>query len=486
MAIDWLPAPDSVTTATDPPAFTVAPRRVAAVDDELENQVYRFFETLVRYKLPDIDFRRLDAVASGPQTTAVVGPYDRDNAVDDDDPAPDPPGGADWFISGDPTNSRTELTGLRDSTVVVAEPSLSADRATVGERSIAAGTSEANGYRDQPGMDEVLTGLADADFRRLQPVGSTVDRRPERGLFPDELAYGLGLRFDGESTTVTVVRVFDSTPPEQDLEAWLAANDSPGLDGPELLDQRAVFSRELPTDEVTLRTLATPVRRIETADPAVVPSDSKTTVYTTASQFFYKPFYQDGLTVPSDRPVEFVLRSEDVVHGFEITGTPVDRTLVPGERARVSLSLDAGEYTVLTSRYNGEGTDATRARLTVEGVGQRGRLEEWLAETNNFDGSVTDATDRDEVTVRVGAEGNGGPFAFDPPAVRVESGTTVRWEWSSEGAQHSVTHTDEAFGTGVKEAPFSYEHVFDEAGMYRYYCLPHRGLGMKGAILVGG
>ncbi|WP_242492904.1 cupredoxin domain-containing protein, partial [Halogeometricum borinquense] len=48
----------------------------------------------------------------------------------------------------------------------------------------------------------------------------------------------------------------------------------------------------------------------------------------------------------------------------------------------------------------------------------------WMDNVSNFE-SVTDATGKDKVTVKVGAKGNGGAYAFAPPAIRVSSGTTV-------------------------------------------------------------
>ena len=112
---------------------------------------------------------------------------------------------------------------------------------------------------------------------------------------------------------------------------------------------------------------------------------------------------------------------------------------------------------------------------------------DWLADTDNFDGTTVDARGESEVTVAVGAEGNGGAFAFDPPAVRVDLGTTVVWEWTGEGGAHNVVELDDAFSSGeaTSEAGTTFEHTFEEEGRYNYYCNPHRGLGMKGAVVVG-
>ena len=113
-------------------------------------------------------------------------------------------------------------------------------------------------------------------------------------------------------------------------------------------------------------------------------------------------------------------------------------------------------------------------------------VDEWLAGTGNFDGTVVDRTGRDTATVTVGAEGNGGAFAFDPPVLRISTGSTVRWEWTGDGGGHNVAFESADIGSdGVApEASTTFEHTFGEPGQYRYSCLPHKALGMRGAIIV--
>jgi len=112
-------------------------------------------------------------------------------------------------------------------------------------------------------------------------------------------------------------------------------------------------------------------------------------------------------------------------------------------------------------------------------------VAEYLSETDNFDGSLQDETGSDNVTVDVGAEGNGGNFAYAPAAIRVDTGTTVTWVWTGQGSAHNVVHEDGDFESEqVVEAGFEFEYTFDSAGTYLYYCTPHRSLGMKGAVVV--
>ncbi|SFS03104.1 halocyanin domain-containing protein [Halomicrobium zhouii] len=111
----------------------------------------------------------------------------------------------------------------------------------------------------------------------------------------------------------------------------------------------------------------------------------------------------------------------------------------------------------------------------------------WFSNVDNFDGSTADATGQDEVTITVGAEGNGGAFAFDPPAVHVDPGATLLFEWTGEGGAHNAVSSDGTIDSGdpVAEAGVNYEVAIEEDGIYQYVCEPHEGQGMKGAVVVG-
>jgi halocyanin-like protein len=114
-----------------------------------------------------------------------------------------------------------------------------------------------------------------------------------------------------------------------------------------------------------------------------------------------------------------------------------------------------------------------------------GPYDGWLDDVGNFDGSAADRTGQSTVRVQVGAAGNGGNFAFEPAAVRVDPGTTVRWAWTGNGGSHSVTASDGAFGSAlVGAAGVNFEQTFDESGVQKYFCQPHRSLGMKGVVEV--
>ena len=89
-------------------------------------------------------------------------------------------------------------------------------------------------------------------------------------------------------------------------------------------------------------------------------------------------------------------------------------------------------------------------------------------------------------TVQVGAQGNGGYFAFAPEEVTVAPGTTVVWKWTGKGGAHNVVSDDDAFDSGspVADAGTTFKHTFSETGEFPYHCVPHKSLGMVGTITV--
>ena len=107
-----------------------------------------------------------------------------------------------------------------------------------------------------------------------------------------------------------------------------------------------------------------------------------------------------------------------------------------------------------------------------------------------WDGELVDHTGEDEVEINFSAmlEVGGqelGPFAADPRAVEISAGTTVNWEWGGDHV-HTLTSyfdpphdnpedgaDDEFEIAGGEDDSTSHEYVFDEVGVYLYYCFPH-------------
>ncbi|WP_418284593.1 halocyanin domain-containing protein [Halorubrum sp. DTA46] len=114
-------------------------------------------------------------------------------------------------------------------------------------------------------------------------------------------------------------------------------------------------------------------------------------------------------------------------------------------------------------------------------------IDDYLADADGYDGTIADYTGADEVVVDVGAGDIG--FAFEPAAIRIDAGTTVRWEWTGEGGAHNVesaegSASDFSSGEPVDDPDETFEQSFDDAGIQLYLCTPHEANGMLGAIEV--
>lgn len=89
-------------------------------------------------------------------------------------------------------------------------------------------------------------------------------------------------------------------------------------------------------------------------------------------------------------------------------------------------------------------------------------------------------------------------YYFDPIGLFVESGTTVTFDIES-GAHSSTAYFEdydladatripmdaEPWDSGtISGSGTTFEHTFETAGTYDYYCIPHKTLGMVGRIVV--
>ena len=108
--------------------------------------------------------------------------------------------------------------------------------------------------------------------------------------------------------------------------------------------------------------------------------------------------------------------------------------------------------------------------------------------------AAEDATGQDSATVQVGAGSQG--VAFNPAALVVSPGTEVTFEWTGAGGAHNVvTDVDESAvpvdfelnsGSAQSGGDVTYSMTFDEPGVGPYVCIPHKAIGMIGAVVVQG
>ena len=169
-------------------------------------------------------------------------------------------------------------------------------------------------------------------------------------------------------------------------------------------------------------------------------------------------------------------------------------TRVADEMDRRQFVQTAGGTATALSTLGVSGTAAAQEDSGGESDGGGGTTVPdyggWFSDVDNFSDptSTVDATGQDSATVEVGVQANGGAFGFGPPAVHVDTGTTVQFEWTGQGGGHNVVSNGSGpldSGSPTGSSGVNYEYTFEDAGMYKYYCDPHKGLGMKGAVVVG-
>lgn len=78
---------------------------------------------------------------------------------------------------------------------------------------------------------------------------------------------------------------------------------------------------------------------------------------------------------------------------------------------------------------------------------------------------------------------------FEPKDVTIKKGEKIRWKWA--GGSHNVVSgasctEDGKFKSGAPTAASgtTFEHTFDAAGKFEYFCTPHCSMGMTGTVTV--
>ena len=135
-----------------------------------------------------------------------------------------------------------------------------------------------------------------------------------------------------------------------------------------------------------------------------------------------------------------------------------------------------------------EGGEEEGEEAQEEGEGGEEDVEpDWssfVEDAPNFD-STDDSRGEEEVVVEVGGGDDG--LAFEPPAIWVDPGTNVVWEWTGEGGDHNVNSTEgeEFESETTADEGFTFEHTFEEEGINEYECTPHTAQDMHGGVAVG-
>lgn len=172
----------------------------------------------------------------------------------------------------------------------------------------------------------------------------------------------------------------------------------------------------------------------------------------------------------------------------EITdGVGPNDLVVPGDSTTVEVDTEytvqilweSGEESTLLGIFDADDSESG----TDTGSEPSAAVDDHLSDANGYDGTLTDMTGEESVTIEVGV-GEVENYAFSPTAVRVDVDTKVTWEWVSDG--HTVTSVSESEepDTSIEPEGFEFNHTFDESETVLYECAPHSALGMLGAVVV--
>jgi len=131
----------------------------------------------------------------------------------------------------------------------------------------------------------------------------------------------------------------------------------------------------------------------------------------------------------------------------------------------------------------------TFLRGTAGAVGALGVLSSVGASTDVA--ATAGSSERSPPYVEV-VVGPAGELVFDPELTRITPETTVVFVLESDN--HNVVVDEQPDGADWEGTPggsnelydtgYEYEHTFETAGRYEFYCAPHRGSGMEGTIEV--
>lgn len=127
-------------------------------------------------------------------------------------------------------------------------------------------------------------------------------------------------------------------------------------------------------------------RYMDLAVPPPDPYQITVQAHMWAYSFFYPNQHIDNeLHVPLDVPVEVILNSSDVIHGFYIPAFRVKKDDVPGRDNRIWFkAVIPGTYDVYCTQYCGQGHSTMRAKVYVQPLDE---YKKWLDTASKFVGT---------------------------------------------------------------------------------------------------
>ncbi len=143
-----------------------------------------------------------------------------------------------------------------------------------------------------------------------------------------------------------------------------------------------------------------------------------------------------------------------------------------------------------STETSGDGGDGDGDSDGGDGGSDDSTPPSWPSYLDDAQGdSEEDARGESEVTVAVGPDGS---LVYEPVYLRVDSGTTINFEF--ESPSHNVKPESQPDGGELEgteggemetvDQGETYSVTLETEGVYTYYCGPHETTGMKGGISV--
>ena len=94
-------------------------------------------------------------------------------------------------------------------------------------------------------------------------------------------------------------------------------------------------------------------------------------IYEMGRAWSWTPGTATPITLPAGSHVKFYVTSGDVLHGFEVQGTSINITAIPGVVGHVSYTFDKpGTYYIICNEYCGAGHQAMIGKIVITGSKQ--------------------------------------------------------------------------------------------------------------------
>lgn len=74
-------------------------------------------------------------------------------------------------------------------------------------------------------------------------------------------------------------------------------------------------------------------------------------------------------------------------------------------------------------------------------------------------------------------------YAFEPKVITIRKGDSIRW-LNIENMLHNINEVNGLFKSSFLSKNQDFIYKFNKKGIFHYFCIPHKSMGMNGTIIV--